>query len=257
MQNAEGRGIGMGGSMSVASVQELVRNHPENVPERYIQNNESGPMISQVFPDLPEITIVDHGTPEKQKLEWCDLMLLVTTPSKHRSMKYWPQHYRDSRKQSRTIHLDSKRVTDKIFGNLSLLLGLEKEALKDLHREMKQSVRITYYPPCAKPDLVLGISPHSDASTITLLLQEDEISGLQIKYKGRWLQVKPVPSALVNIGDIVEAWSNGMYKSIEHRAVVNEKKARICVATFISPEDEVALLRSWWMTVTVLDSIER
>lgn len=59
MQNAEGRGIGMGGSMTVASVQELVRNHPENVPERYIQNNESGPMISQVFPDLPEITVIN------------------------------------------------------------------------------------------------------------------------------------------------------------------------------------------------------
>lgn len=45
--------------MTVASVQELVRNHPENVPERYIQNNESGPMISQVFPDLPEITVIN------------------------------------------------------------------------------------------------------------------------------------------------------------------------------------------------------
>ncbi|OMP08410.1 Oxoglutarate/iron-dependent dioxygenase, partial [Corchorus olitorius] len=33
--------------------------------------------------------------------------------------------------------------------------------------------------------------------------------------------------------------SNGMYKSIEHRAVTNEKNSRISVAAFAFPDDEV------------------
>lgn len=36
-------------------------------------------------------------------------------------------------------------------------------------------------------------------------------------------------------------WSNGKYKSIEHRAVANDKKARISCASFLIPHDEVEI----------------
>lgn len=32
-----------------------------------------------------------------------------------------------------------------------------------------------------------------------------------------------------------------MYRSIEHRAITNEKKARISVATFVFPDDEIEI----------------
>lgn len=135
-----------------------------------------------------------------------------------------------------------QKVADEIFANLSLLMGMERGSLKDIHGGMKQAMRMNYYPICARPDLVLGVSPHSDGSSITLLLQDDEITSLQIKHKGRWVPVKPIPNAIVvNIGDVMEAWSNGVYKSIEHRAVTNEKKARISVATFVLPDEEVEI----------------
>ena len=35
--------------------------------------------------------------------------------------------------------------------------------------------------------------------------------------------------------------SNGMYKSIEHRAITNEKKARISIAAFSAPNDELEI----------------
>lgn len=84
-------------------------------------------------------------------------------------------------------------------------MGMRRESLKDIHGVMKLGIRMNYYPSCAKPDLVLGVSPHSDASSLTLLLQDDEITGLQIKHKGIWVPVKPIPNALVvNIGDVME-----------------------------------------------------
>lgn len=52
-----------------------------------------------------------------------------------------------------------------------------RESLKDIHGVKKLGIRMNYYPSCAKPDLVLGVSPHSDASSLTLLLQDDEITG--------------------------------------------------------------------------------
>jgi isopenicillin N synthase-like dioxygenase len=36
-----------------------------------------------------------------------------------------------------------------------------------------------------------------------------------------------------------QIWSNGRYKSVEHRAVTNEDMARISYASFIIPHDDV------------------
>lgn len=100
-----------------------------------------------------------------------------------------------------------QKVTEEIMANLSALMGMDRNGLERLHAVMKQSMRMNYYPPCSRPDLVLGVSPHSDGGSITILLQDDEISGLQIKYKEGWLPVKPIPNALVvNVGDVIEVF---------------------------------------------------
>ena len=88
---------------------------------------------------------------------------------------------------------------------MSVLMGMKEDDLGDLHKVMKIAMRMNYYPPCSKPELVLGRSPHSDGGSITLLLQDDDLTGLQIKHKGGWIPVKPVLGAfVVNIGDTIE-----------------------------------------------------
>ena len=87
-------------------------------------------------------------------------------------------------------------------------MGLDKDILHSMHRELMQALRVNYYPTCSMPDRVLGISPHSDTSTISILLQEDDIDGLQIQHDGEWVPVGPIPNALVvNIGDVIEVLS--------------------------------------------------
>ncbi|XP_059669683.1 protein SRG1-like [Cornus florida] len=307
------QGFGWGSSIPVPSVQEIVRNDSQSVPERYIQNQENGPLdseISLVSSEIPIINfsmlangdenerkrldsackewgffqITNHGVTDKvlhkmkaavtvffdllliekkkyamatnclqgygqgyvvsdqQKLDWNDLIFLLTLPTKFRNMKHWPTTIAGFKEAIEEYSTEMQIVTNKIFANLSLLMGMERESLKEYHGEMKQAMRLNYYPTCSRPDLVMGVSPHLDASSITLLLQDNETTGLQIKHKGGWVPVKPIPNAIVvNIGDAMEAWSNGMYKSIEHRAVTNEKVARISVATFVLPNDEVEI----------------
>ena len=100
---------------------------------------------------------------------------------------------------------EAEKVTEEICANISLLMGMDRDGLKRFNGKTKQAMRINYYPPCSRPDLVLGISPHSDSDLITLLLQDDEIPGLQIRHKDEWFLVKPIPNALVvNIGDVME-----------------------------------------------------
>ncbi|CAN6581270.1 unnamed protein product [Malus baccata var. baccata] len=135
-----------------------------------------------------------------------------------------------------------KRVGEELIESLSTIMGMEKDTLLGLHKELFQTLRVNYIPPCCRPEKVLGIRPHSDVTTITVLMQEDSVIGLQIRKDGQWVPVKPIPSAfVVNVGDVIEIWSNGQYKSVEHRAVPNESKARISYASFIFPhfDDEI------------------
>ena len=115
---------------------------------------------------------------------------------------------------------EMNKVTEEILGNLSLLMGMDKDGLKLLHAEMKQAMRLNYYPACSRPDLVLGISPHSDASSLTVLLQDNEITGLQIRHKGGWVPVNPIPNALVvNIGDAIEVFDDANQAHVEMNIV--------------------------------------
>ncbi|XP_039144557.1 protein DMR6-LIKE OXYGENASE 1-like [Dioscorea cayenensis subsp. rotundata] len=94
------------------------------------------------------------------------------------------------------------------------------------------------YPPCPQPELALGIPAHSDHGLLTILLQNG-INGLQVKHKGKWLHVKPLPNSfLVNTGDHMEIVSNGRYKSVLHRAEVNEKSTRMSIVSLIGPSLE-------------------
>lgn len=99
-----------------------------------------------------------------------------------------------------------KSVGEKILRSVSTIMGMDEEAFLGLYNDL-QALRVNYYPACCRPDDVLGISPHSDRSTITILMQEEDIKGLQIKHNGFWVPVKPVTDALVvNVGDVIEVF---------------------------------------------------
>ncbi|XP_052203169.1 protein SRG1-like [Diospyros lotus] len=115
-------------------------------------------------------------------------------------------------------------------------LKMEDELMEKLFGEGIQSMRMNYYPPFPKPEQVVGLSSHSDASALTVLYQLNQVEGLQIKKNGIWLPISPIRYAFtINIGDALEIVTNGTYKSIEHRAVINAEKERLSIATFHGP----------------------
>ncbi|XWS07734.1 hypothetical protein CRYUN_Cryun41cG0015700 [Craigia yunnanensis] len=168
---------------------------------------------------------------EEQKLDWCDMVFLITLPPEIRNLKYWPDTIPGFKEAMERYSEEAEKVTEEICANISLLMGMDRDGLKRFQGKTKQAMRINYYPPCSRPDLVLGISPHSDPDLITLLLQDDEIPGLQISLN---LLLPYIKHCFV----VLQFLSNGMYKSIEHRAITNEKKARISLATVMFPFDE-------------------
>ncbi|KAL0737960.1 hypothetical protein Bca4012_014170 [Brassica carinata] len=97
------------------------------------------------------------------------------------------------------------------------------------------TLRMNRYPPCPKPSEVYGLMPHTDSDFLTILYQ-DQVGGLQLIKDNRWIAVKPNPCALIiNIGDLFQAWSNGVYKSVEHRVMTNPTVERFSTAYFLCP----------------------
>ncbi|ESW13222.1 hypothetical protein PHAVU_008G178100 [Phaseolus vulgaris] len=127
----------------------------------------------------------------------------------------------------------SREVVGELLKGICGSLGLEENyILKRLNVELGTQLLIAnFYPPCPQPELTMGLPAHTDHGLLTLLLQ-NQLGGLQIQHKGKWIPVNPLPNSfLVNTGDHLEILTNGKYKSVLHRAVVNTKGTRISIAT--------------------------
>ena len=102
-------------------------------------------------------------------------------------------------------------------------------------------LRLNFYPrytPAADGDRPFGVGEHTDSGALTLLLQ-DEQPGLEVYRDGRWHPVDPSPGAIVvNIGDMMQVWSNDRYRAAVHRVITNPRKDRYSVPFFLSPSFE-------------------
>ena len=86
------------------------------------------------------------------------------------------------------------------------------------------SLRLLHYPPTDSNSL--GAGAHTDFGAFTFLLQDDN-AGLQVQNPEtkEWIPIMPNRDAyVVNIGDMMQRWTKGLYKSNLHR-VINSGKA--------------------------------
>ncbi|XP_012082504.1 protein DMR6-LIKE OXYGENASE 1 [Jatropha curcas] len=190
--------------------------------------------------------LVRYGTSFNQNKDnvfcWRDFLKLMCSPLSD-VLAHWPSSPTDFRDLVATYAKETNYLFLKVMEAMlqSLLLGTNKnKETKEDDEIMKefevgsQLMVVNFFPPCPEPDLTLGMPPHSDYGFFTLLLQ-DEVEGLQIRYKDKWVTVQPIPNAfVVNVGDHLEIFSNGKYKSVLHRVKVNSAKARISVASLHS-----------------------
>ncbi|KAL8122466.1 protein LATERAL BRANCHING OXIDOREDUCTASE 1-like [Apium graveolens] len=174
---------------------------------------------------------------EEQKLDWCNMLALAIEPFSFRDLSLWPIYPPTFSESLENYSREINKLCQSLLRFIAMTLSLNKNVFEEIFGEAVQAVRMNYYPPCPRPDDVNGLSPHSDGSGLTVLLQRKGSSaGLQILNNDTWVSVDPIPNALIiNIGDTLEVLTNGKYKSVEHRAITHKEKDRLSIVSFYAP----------------------
>ena len=95
--------------------------------------------------------------------------------------------------------------------------------------------QLIHYPPTRGDADNFGVAAHTDFGCITLLLQRT--AGLEVLgQNGQWVSAPPIPGTLVvNIGDLLERWTDGRLPSTRHRVRNLTNQARYSIAMFHDP----------------------
>ncbi|XP_057441788.1 jasmonate-induced oxygenase 2-like isoform X1 [Lotus japonicus] len=177
-------------------------------------------------------------------LDWSDYYFLHYLPLSLKDYNKWPALPPSCREVFDEYGRELVKLCGRLMKVLSLNLELEEDFLQNGFggEDIGACLRVNFYPKCPKPELTLGLSSHSDPGGMTLLLPDDQVAGLQVRKGDNWITVKPVPHAfIVNIGDQIQVLSNAIYKSVEHRVIVNSNKERVSLAFFYNPRGDIPI----------------
>ncbi|CAL0319429.1 unnamed protein product [Lupinus luteus] len=169
-----------------------------------------------------------------EHVDWEDVFTILNDnewPVKSPSFRETMTEYRTELKKL------AERVMEVMDENLGLPNGYIKKALNGGDEDNAFfGTKVSHYPPCPYPELVNGLRAHTDAGGVILLFQDDKIGGLQMLKDGEWIDVQPLPNAIViNTGDQIEVLSNGRYKSCWHRVLSFPDGNRRSIASFYNP----------------------
>ncbi len=127
------------------------------------------------------------------------------------------------------------QVGARLFRAFASALDLPDEFFLAKARKPPSQLRLLHYP---KNDFPMdnrhqGIVSHSDFECFTILNQT--APGLQVMNAAdEWIEAPPIEGTfIVNVGDMLEGWTNSLFKATQHR-VVNTGRERFSMPLFFS-----------------------
>lgn len=108
-------------------------------------------------------------------------------------------------------------VGSALMGAFALALGEDETYFDQFLTKPPSQLRLIHYPVDTTAADRPGIGAHTDYECLTLL--KGTSPGLEVlNGAGEWIDVPPVAGAyVVNIGDMLELWSNGQFVATNHR----------------------------------------
>ncbi len=161
-------------------------------------------------------------------------------PTDHplRGVNIWPDGVAHFRDVSKTYFDQAHLVAFDLMRGFALGLGLEEDFFLSSPGKPLSRASYVYYPsqPAHPRRDQYGAGPHTDFGVLTVLCQ-DPIGGLQVQdLTGGWIDARPMDGTLViNVGDLLQRWTGGAYRSTPHRVINDSGQERLSLVLAYDP----------------------
>lgn len=150
----------------------------------------------------------------------------------------WPRQPANLREAMNAYLADIEKLAAVLGQCFAEALGQADDFYATRFARPTSRLKLNHYPPQHNPETVdnIGVIPHTDSGAFTILWQ-DANGGLEVRSKsGEWVGAPPIDgSFVVNIGDILQYWSNGRYSSTQHRVINRHGVDRYSIPYFVNP----------------------
>ncbi len=182
----------------------------------------------------------------KNTLDWKEVFDYGPPDNKGTMAPQWPSDMPEFVSAVMDFYQASESLAFKLLAAISVNLGMPTAHLEQHYRpEHSSFLRLNYFPVCPTPappeatgmrtEGCLGINQHTDAGALTVLLH-DQQPGVEIFRNDHWHLLRPLDGALmINIGDIVQVWSNDRYQAPLHRVRASSTHERYSAPFFFNP----------------------
>jgi isopenicillin N synthase-like dioxygenase len=227
------RGYSLPGAEKLSNLDIVEGDNRSNVEKKIEQ-------LRQTSPDQKESFDIGLETDPNYKNKW---------PVSKNPNGDFRQTLLDFYETGHKLHLEVMRA-------IALGLGVDQNYFDRFCDHKDHTLRLLHYPRCKVENLDVSkgnrrAGEHTDYGTITLLFQEEgSQGGLQVRKwtkennEHQFVHAPPLPNAIVvNVGDLLQRWTNDMLISTEHRVVSpplkdpnqTEYDARYTVVFFANP----------------------
>lgn len=168
------------------------------------------------------------------------------TPDDHplRGANRWPSHLPALRHQAMAYFEAAHGVAHHLMRGFALGLDQPEDCFLGTMSAPMSRASFVYYP-AQDADMgadQFGVGPHTDFGVLTVLCQDD-VGGLQVQdLQGNWVAAPPIAGTLVvNVGDLLARWTNGVCRSTPHRVVNSSGRERLSLVLAFDPEPETPI----------------
>jgi isopenicillin N synthase-like dioxygenase len=182
-----------------------------------------------------EFQVLDDGSPADLKESFQCAQDIPGAGSGNR----WPAALPGFRQTMLAYHREQRGLAGHVASLIATSLDMPADFFVEGYRAANPTLRALRYAPQPEDAAFnqLGAGAHTDWGGITLLAQDDA-GGLEVRTaQGDWLRAKPVADTfVVNLGDLMQRWTNDLYRSTLHRVMNGASgRDRYSLAFFYSP----------------------
>ena len=141
----------------------------------------------------------------------------------------WPSAVPSLRPAAESYYRSMAGLAATLMEIFAVALDLDSGSFDDMIDAHGSALRLAHYPPLAEAPVPgqFRAGAHTDYGTLTILWTDGE-PGLQARaIDGTWIDVASVDGGLiVNLGDLMQRWTNDRWRSTMHRVVASDAPGR-------------------------------